>query len=139
MTLDEAIKRLEFDQSMILFDALTGKEFTPEEINNLNKDNYMTYIANGIAIEAMKELQQYREIGTVEECRNMAELNFKVCETCGSVMFPRIVTKTFKCEEKKIKVENMKIFKCKKCGQECYDVKDIRRVEHILWNITQNK
>lgn len=33
---------------------------------------FITY-ALGMAIDALKEIQQYREIGTVEECREAAE------------------------------------------------------------------
>lgn len=73
MTENEAIKQLEFDQSMILFDPTTGEEITPEILKALNKDNFLTYVADGVAIEALKEIQQYREIGTVEECREAVE------------------------------------------------------------------
>ena len=73
MTLEEAIKRLEFDRAMILFNATTGKEITPEILKLINEDNYRTYVADGVAIEALKEIQQYREIGTVEECRKAVE------------------------------------------------------------------
>ena len=73
MTLEEAIKRLEFDRAMILFNATTGKEITPEILKLINEDNYRTYVADGVAIEALKEIQQYRAIGTVEECRKAVE------------------------------------------------------------------
>lgn len=73
MTSEEAIQQLEFDRAMILFDSLTGEEITPEMLKLINKENYLTYVADGIAIEALKELQQYREIGTVEECREAVE------------------------------------------------------------------
>ena len=79
MTLEEAIKRLEFDRAMILFNATTGKEITPEILKLINEDNYRTYVADGVAIETLKEIQQYREIGTVEECRE-AMANKKKCE-----------------------------------------------------------
>ena len=79
MTLEEAIKRLEFDRAMILFNATTGKEITPEILKLINEDNYRTYVADGVAIEALKEIQQYRAIGTVEECRE-AMANKKKCE-----------------------------------------------------------
>ena len=73
MTSEEAIQQLEFDRAMILFDSLTGEEITPEMLKLINKENYLTYVADGIAIEALKEVQQYREIGTVEECREAVE------------------------------------------------------------------
>lgn len=73
MTPEEAIQQLEFDRAMILFDSLTGEEITLEMLKLINKENYLTYVADGIAIEALKEAQQYREIGTVEECREAVE------------------------------------------------------------------
>ena len=73
MTSEEAIQQLEFDRAMILFDSLTGEEITPEMLKLINKENYLTYVADGIAIEALKEVQQYREIGTVEELRKAVE------------------------------------------------------------------
>lgn len=69
MKLEKAIEQLEFDRAMILFDPTTGEEIMPEILKALNEDNYRTYIADGVAIEALKEVQQYRAIGTVEECR----------------------------------------------------------------------
>lgn len=73
MTEKEAIQQLEFDREMILFDPTTGENMTLEVVKALNKDNYFTYLADGIAILALKEIQQYREIGTVEECREAVE------------------------------------------------------------------
>ena len=73
MTENEAIQQLEFDRAMILFDATTGEEITLEILKMLNEVNYLAYIADGIAIEALKEIQQYREIGTLEECREARE------------------------------------------------------------------
>ena len=81
MTSEEAIQQLEFDRAMILFDSLTGEEITPEMLKLINKENYLTYVADGIAIEALKEVQQYREIGTVEECREAAEKQKVFCES----------------------------------------------------------
>lgn len=73
MTPEEAIKQLEFDRAMILFNATTGEEITPEILKLINEDNYRTYVADGVAIEALKEIQQYHEISTVEEFRNLEE------------------------------------------------------------------
>ena len=71
MTLEEAIKQLEFDRAMILFNATTGEEITPEILKLISGDNYRTYVADGAAIEALKEIQQYRAIGTVEDFVNL--------------------------------------------------------------------
>lgn len=100
MTLEEAIKRLEFDRAMILFDATTGKEITPEILKLINEDNYRTYVADGVAIEALKEIQQYRAIGTVEECRKAVEkqkakkpeaidqdFDYYKCPVCGEYIW----------------------------------------------------
>lgn len=73
MTPEEAINQLEFDRAMMLFDPMTGEEITLEALKAINKYNYLTYIADGVAITALKEIQQYREIGTVEECREAVE------------------------------------------------------------------
>ena len=57
---EEAIERLEYLES-----ALDG--YPPETgINDV-------FAAIDTAIEALKEVQQYREIGTVEECREAME------------------------------------------------------------------
>ena len=100
MTLEEAIKRLEFDRAMILFNATTGKEITPEILKLINEDNYRTYVADGVAIEALKEIQQYRAIGTVEECRKAVEkqkakkpeaidqdFDYYKCPVCGEYIW----------------------------------------------------
>ena len=69
MTENEAIQQLEFDRAMALFDPATGEVIKPEILKALNKENYLTYMADEVAIKALKEIQQYRAIGTVEECR----------------------------------------------------------------------
>lgn len=73
ITIEEAIQQLEFDRAMIRFDATTGKEISLEMLKSGNQDNYLTYVADGVAIKALEEIQQYREIGTVEECREARE------------------------------------------------------------------
>lgn len=59
MTENEAIERLE---CMRLFMQINDKA---SESKFLEED----YIANKMAIKALEEVQQYRAIGTVEECR----------------------------------------------------------------------
>lgn len=96
MTEKEAIKQLEFDREMILFDPLTGETIEPEMLKLINEDNYKTYIADEMAIKALEEIQQYREIGTVEECREAVEKqklkkltkgrNGSLCCKCGLVL-----------------------------------------------------
>ena len=100
MTPEEAIQQLEFDRAMILFDPTTGEEITPEILKALNKDNFFTYVADGVAIEALEEVQQYRKIGTVEECREAVEkqkaikpeasdsdFDYYKCPVCGEIIW----------------------------------------------------
>lgn len=63
MTENEAIERL---KCMRLFMQINDKS---SESKFLEED----YIANKIAIKALEEIQQYRAIGTVEECREARE------------------------------------------------------------------
>ena len=77
MTIEEAIQQLEFDREMILFDPTTGETITPEVLKIGNQDNYRTYLADEMAIEALKEIQQYREIGTVEEIKDLPYSSFR--------------------------------------------------------------
>lgn len=83
MTLDEVISRIK----------------AHIEIHKL-KEPQAVYITEALnmAIEAIKEIQQYREIGTVEECREAAEKqnpkkpnrsgmdeqDYYVCPNCGA-------------------------------------------------------
>ena len=57
---------------------MTPEEVAIERIEALRKlgklsDTVDTIVAIEIAIEALKEIQQYRKIGTVEECRDAVE------------------------------------------------------------------
>lgn len=88
--------------------------------------------ALGIAISTLKEIQQYREIGTVEECRearekqipkapemkpyyeDMPDEEYLCCPTCGDILTDRIPddNKNF-------------YFHCLNCGQKFdWDKKD---------------
>lgn len=69
MTEKEAIRQLEFDREMILFDSSTGKTIEPEILKLINEDNYKTYIADGIAIKALEEVHVYRKLGTLKELK----------------------------------------------------------------------
>ena len=63
MTENEAIERL---KCMRLFLEISDKQ-------NENKFLEDDYIANKIAIQALKEIQQYRAIGTIEEFKALKE------------------------------------------------------------------
>lgn len=65
----EAIQCLEFDKEMILFDPSTGIVMTLEEVKYKNLDNYRAYLADEVAIGAMKENQLYHELGSLEELK----------------------------------------------------------------------
>ena len=66
MTEKEAIERLKYDLAMITFNPMTGGR-TPLWL--LSEDEQGLYNACEMAIKALEEIQQYRAIGTVEECR----------------------------------------------------------------------
>lgn len=70
MTENEAIKQLEFDKKMICFDSTHGEDIPLERVSEQNR---LTYEADCVAIKALEEVQQYRAIGTVEECREAVE------------------------------------------------------------------
>lgn len=91
MTENEAIERL---KCMRLF----------MEINHRNSENKFLeddYIANNMAIKALEEIQQYRSIGTVSECREAVEkqrgkkpidgkvrkcVGYYQCPACGGLL-----------------------------------------------------
>jgi len=52
MTPQEAIKALQADQELMLFDASTGEINTPDSLSDLNRS---IYDANNAAIEALKK------------------------------------------------------------------------------------
>lgn len=115
MTEKEAIQQLEFDRAMILFNSLTGETMEPEMLKLFNEDNYKTYIADGLAIKALEEIQQYREIGTVEECREARERQNpkKVVDICGAL------GEKYECPECGSSLDDADLFvgNCKWCGQ----------------------
>ena len=69
MTIEEAIQQLEFDREMILFDPTTGETITPEVLKIGNQDNYRTYLADEMAIEALKEIR-----GRVPRCGGESQI-----------------------------------------------------------------
>ena len=70
MTEKEAIERLNYDLAMITFNPMTGED-TPLRL--LSEDEQGSYNAYEVAIKVIEEIQQYRKIGTVEECRAAVE------------------------------------------------------------------
>ena len=84
---------------------MTPEEAAIERIEVLRKlgkltDTLDTIVAIEIAIEALKEIQQYRKIGTVEECREAMEKqiprkprdveydhSYFICGNCGTAIY----------------------------------------------------
>lgn len=62
MTENEAIERLRSHRIFMQINDCYAKE-------NYNKFGELAFEANAMAIKALEEIQQYRAIGTVEECR----------------------------------------------------------------------
>ena len=66
MTENEAIERLRSHRIFMQINDCYAKE-------NYNKFGELAFEANAMAIKALEEIQQYRAIGTVEECRETRE------------------------------------------------------------------
>ena len=96
MTEKKAIEQLKFDMEMITFDPDTGEHISLEVLKSRNEDNYKTYLADELAIKALEEIKLYHEsklslvpsnifeeickendeykaIGTPDECRAAVE------------------------------------------------------------------
>lgn len=125
MTLEEAIMEMELEGGI----EITGR---PRRLSKFLE-------ALEVAIEALKEVQQYREIGTVEECREARELqkpkkpvkdecHHNCCPNCGWIVsgesgygeefYPH----------------------CENCGQAiCWDenFSEIERVQGFCWESTK--
>lgn len=62
MTPEEAIKELEIDMELMSFDDVTGEIYTPEELECRYPKIYRNYLAEKMAIQALKEKLQKEEI-----------------------------------------------------------------------------
>ena len=67
---EEAIEILKYDMAMTTFNPMTGEDIP---LWLLSDGEQRLYHAHETAIEALREVRQYREIGTVEECREAVE------------------------------------------------------------------
>lgn len=121
---EEAIERLHqfLQQSIgIIEDADRGDDYAVKVKEDAEKD----LSAIQLAIEALKEVQQYREIGTVEECRAAMEkqkpekcvedscpdhTHYK-CPSCGKIQKTKYGDSTFGCI----------LNNCSNCGQALMD------------------
>lgn len=52
---EDAIKQLQFDMAMALFDPSTGEKRTPEMLKTHSEENYKTYMAEAVAISALEK------------------------------------------------------------------------------------
>jgi len=81
MTNEEAIKQLEFDKEMILFNPNNGEHQTIEQVKIHNEDNYNAYIADCKAIEALeKQIPKKPVLDDIQHVRYT--MNYK-CTACG--------------------------------------------------------
>lgn len=75
--------------------------------------------AYDMAIKALEEIQQYREIGTVEECREARERRNpkKVVDICGAL------GEKYECPECGSSLDDADLIagNCKWCGQKLYE------------------
>ena len=99
MTENEAIKALTVERNIIESMIDYNHDFEPQ--NPCERLNERLESIN-LAIKTLEEIQQYREIGTVEECREAAEKQKpkkpvlsndngklrKSCPTCGCFFSP---------------------------------------------------
>lgn len=100
MTPEEAIKQLEFDREMILFNPSTGYPIPLEIVKAQNNENYLTYLADGVAIEALEKQTPKKCI--IDSCPD--HTHYK-CPSCGKIQlsiyahgFPRLGRITKYCE-----------------------------------------
>ena len=127
MTENDAIIQLNFDMEMIRFNPETGENLILEQIKARNEDNYNTYLADEVAITALKEIQAYREIGTVDECAEMqVQYNYlfhkmRKFEAIGTIdEFKALKEKSV--AKKPIERERnyLTVFDCPTCNAELY-------------------
>lgn len=108
MTENGAIERL---NCMRLFMQINDKA---SESKFLEED----YIANKVAIKALEEIQQYRAIGTVEECQQARERQIgKKPKSINKVDEDAIYMKCANCGLTTVLYRGMEPDYCPKCGQ----------------------
>ena len=81
---EEAISCLEFDRNMILFNPNTGELLTLEYVEACNPMNYKLYIADGIAIEALKkQIPLECNKSSCPGCGTYTPPSHAYCSQCG--------------------------------------------------------
>lgn len=128
MTENEAIDKL---KNMRLFMQI-------EDNKNECKFAENDYLANKMAIQALEEVQQYRKIGTVEECREAVEKQ--------TAKKPEFVDTRFMNNGKHISdgCQLQKCYKCPNCNQHIFHVWDDELYckycgQHIDWRANDGK
>lgn len=79
MTENEAILQLVSDRDGILLDPATEERLALEQVRLGNKYNYKLYLAYGLAIKVLQEIQLYRTLDTEKECKEAAEIKISEC------------------------------------------------------------
>lgn len=82
MTEIQAIIQLSFDMEMIIFEPSTGEKMTLEQVKARNEHNYKSYIANEIAINALKKQIPVMIIN----CCVIGKTIGGYCPTCGGTV-----------------------------------------------------
>ncbi len=107
MTESEAIEKL---KNMRLFMQIIDKNSE----HKFAEDDYKT---NDMAIQALEEVQQYREIGTLEECRTAREKQIPMKPKTNRIDSETIYCKCPSCNITTVLYRNCIMNYCKECGQ----------------------
>lgn len=70
MNIQKAIQALKCENELMLFNPTTGEVGNKYRLTDLDRDFYE---AHEFCVKMLKELEQYRQIGTVDECRAARE------------------------------------------------------------------
>ena len=70
MDIQKAIQTLKGENELMLFNPSTGEVGNKYRLTDLNRDFYETHES---CVKMLEELEQYRQIGTVDECRAAME------------------------------------------------------------------
>lgn len=123
MTENEAIKELEEQISLYEWQA----EDIDKVINPKRREEYQNAIsAFKAGVEALKEIQQYRSIGTVEECRKAVEkqrerrLDFREEDTPKHMLSGMLAPFCPFCGGDLLDSNNDCFAFCPECGQRIY-------------------
>lgn len=114
MTEKEAAKELS-DELRVITDILEYCKYFEKESDLALAYRIKRQESMKMAIQALEEIQQYREIGTVEECREARERQNpeKVIDICGAL------GEKYGCPECGSSLDDTDLFagNCKWCGQ----------------------